>query len=82
MSRRFGTPLVLALLFLAAWLPRTLALEQFVTIDERKWLARSANFYQAISHADFAATFQREHPGVTVMWAGTLGFLAYFPTYA
>jgi len=52
-----------------------------VTIDERKWLARSANFYQALSQGDWAATFQREHPGVTVMWAGMLGLLQHFPTY-
>ncbi len=58
------------------------ALDQFVTIDERKWLARSANFYYALAHGDLAATFQREHPGVTVMWAGTLGFLQRFPAYA
>ncbi len=58
-----------------------LALDAFVTHDERKWLARSANFYQAITHGDLADTFQREHPGVTVMWAGTLGFLQLFPAY-
>jgi hypothetical protein len=81
MSRRLHTPLVLVLLFLAAWVPRTLALEQFVTIDERKWLARSANFYQAITQADWPHTFQREHPGVTVMWAGTLALALRYPTY-
>ncbi len=82
MKNKVRTALLLLGLFLAAWLPRVLALDAFVTTDERKWLARSANFYQAVSHADFVATFQREHPGVTVMWAGTLGFLTYFPTYA
>ena len=82
MKATLRTALLLLGLFLAAWMPRVLALDTFVTTDERKWLTRSANFYQAISHADFAATFQREHPGVTVMWAGTLGFLTYFPTYA
>jgi len=82
MKDTLRTALLLLGLFFAAWMPRVLALDTFVTTDERKWLARSANFYQAISQADFAATFQREHPGVTVMWAGTLGFLTYFPTYA
>ncbi len=70
--------LLLVLLILAPRLPR---LGQFVTPDERKWLARSANFYYALAHGDFANTFQREHPGVTVMWAGTLGFLARYPSY-
>src|SRR5262245_55603532 len=80
--RSLRTPVLLVALFLAAWLPRTVGLARFVTIDERKWLARSANFYQAITHGDWANTFQREHPGVTVMWAGTLAFLQHYPSYA
>lgn len=68
----------LLLLILAPRLPR---LGQFVTPDERKWLARSANFAYALAHADFARTFQREHPGVTVMWAGALGLLTRYPDY-
>jgi hypothetical protein len=72
---------VVLLLFLAIWLPRVMALDAFVTVDERKWLARSANFYRAVSHGDWANTFQREHPGVTVMWAGTLGFMQLVPEY-
>lgn len=82
MRKSLRTSLLLIGLFFAAWLPRVVALETFVTIDERKWLARSANFYQALSQGDWAATFQREHPGVTVMWAGLLGLLQRFPTYA
>lgn len=74
--------LIIAVLFFVAWFPRVLGLDRFVTPDERKWLARSANFYQAVSQGDLANTFQREHPGVTVMWAGTLGFLQRFPSYA
>ncbi|MCE7981004.1 MAG: hypothetical protein DYG89_07405 [Caldilinea sp. CFX5] len=75
------TALLLIGLFVAAWVPRVLALDTVVTIDERKWLARAANFYQALSTDNWAATFQREHPGVTVMWAGLLGLLQHFPTY-
>ncbi|RIK41685.1 MAG: hypothetical protein DCC55_11185 [Chloroflexi bacterium] len=73
---------IIVLLFLAAWAPRALALARFVTADERLWLTRSANFYYALAHGDLPATFQREHPGVTVMWAGMLGFLTTFPDYA
>ena len=76
------TPIIVLALFAAAWLPRVVALDAFVTIDERKWLARSANFYQAISVGELANTFQREHPGVTVMWLGTLGILSEYPDYA
>ncbi len=75
------TLLILGLLFLAAWLPRALALDEFVTPDERKWLARSANFYLALSEADFDATYQTEHPGVTVMWLGALGWRSKYPEY-
>lgn len=73
---------MVALLMLAIWLPRALRLDQYVTDDEQKWLARSANFYWAVVHSDFAGTRQREHPGVTVMWAGALGFLWRYPAYA
>ena len=82
MKRHLQTPLVVLLLFLAVWVPRVPALAALVTTDEPLWLLRSANFYQAISHGDFIHTFQREHPGVTVTWAGTLGFLQLLPGYA
>lgn len=81
MTLRYRQAAWLLFLFLLAWLPRTLALDAYVSPDERKWLARSANFAYALSHADFAQTFQREHPGVTVMWAGALGLLGAFPEY-
>lgn len=70
------------IIFVMAWLPRVWSLDAFVTPDERKWLARSANFTWAIAHGDFAHTFQREHPGVTVMWAGMLGIATTLPDYA
>jgi hypothetical protein len=73
--------LLLAVIILATWLPRGLALDRFVTPDEELWLYRSANFYYALTHLDFASTYQKEHPGVTVMWAGTAGFLSRFPGY-
>jgi len=76
------TLVVLALLFLAAWLPRVLQLDTFVTIDERRWLTRSANYYTAITHNDLSSTAQTDHPGVTVMWAGALGYLTEYPEYA
>src|SRR3972149_6777991 len=80
-SWRWWDVLALVLIVLAIWLPRGLALDQFVTPDEPLWLNRSANFYYALGQRDFASTYQREHPGVTTMWAGTLGFLSRFPEY-
>ena len=72
---------LLLFLFLAAWLPRVLALRAFVTVDERKWLNRAGNFFVALSNADWSATFQKEHPGVTIQWLGLLGYLTRFPGY-
>jgi len=80
-SWRWWDVLALIVIILAIWLPRGLALNRFVTPDEPLWLYRSANFYFALGQRDFASTFQKEHPGVTIMWAGTLGFLIRFPEY-
>ncbi len=61
---------------------RVPVLDRFVTADEHAWLARSGNFYYALAHGDWAGTFQRHHPGVTVTWAGLGGFLLTYPDYA
>jgi hypothetical protein len=81
MRARWRTGLVFALLVLGIWTPRGLALDRFVTADEPKWLARSGNFYLALSRGDWAHTFTREHPGVMTTWAGALGLLWRFPEY-
>jgi hypothetical protein len=60
---------------------RAVALDRLVTPDESRWLGRSANFYQALATKDFASTYQFVHPGVPVMWLGTLGFLWAYPSY-
>ena len=74
--------LIFLALLLALWLPRGFALDRFVTVDEPKWLLRSANFYNALAHGNFKDTFQKEHPGVTITWAGSAGFLWRFPGYS
>ena len=79
--RGLRTLLILLLLFLAAWVPRVLGLDAFVTADEPGLLFRSANFYQALADRDFANTVQLEHPGVTVLWTGALTFLQRLPSY-
>jgi hypothetical protein len=63
-------------------LVRVPVLDQFVTADEHAWLARSGNFYYALARGDWAGTFQRHHPGVTVTWAGLIGYLFTYPNYA
>lgn len=74
----------IALLLLVIWglLVRLPALDRFVTADEHAWLARSGNFYYALTRGDWAGTFQRHHPGVTVTWAGMIGYLFTYPDYA
>jgi hypothetical protein len=71
----------LVLVVAALALPRGKEIAHFATTDEHLWLYRAANFYYALSHGDYAATYQKEHPGVTVMWAGALGFLRKYPEY-
>lgn len=72
----------LALLSIAIILPRTLALNTFVNPDEPDWLLYSANFYHALVQDDYGATFQREHPGVPIMWAGTAAYAWSYPSYS
>ena len=73
--------IALSLLILALALPRLTALDRYVTVDEPTWLMNSANFYQALWTGNWKDTYQLEHPGVTITWAGTLGFLWEFPGY-
>lgn len=62
--------------------PRLSNLSSLVTTDERLWLERSGKFYFALVHRDFANTYQKSHPGVTVMWAGLTGYMRVYPKYA
>lgn len=70
-----------AILIFAILVPRMVALDHFATADEGKWVARSANFYEALASGRWAMTYQKEHPGVTIMWAGLAGYLWRYPTY-
>ncbi|MFC1936295.1 glycosyltransferase family 39 protein [Chloroflexota bacterium] len=72
----------LVVLLLAVFIaPRAVALDQYVTIDETSWLMHSANFYYGIATRNFEYTYQIYHPGVTTMWAGTIGMLLQYPEY-
>ena len=70
-----------AIVMIAMAVPRGLGLDRFATPDEPKWLTRSANFFLALAQRDFENTYQKEHPGVTVMWASAAGFLRQYPQY-
>jgi hypothetical protein len=75
------TILAAATVALAVWLPRGFALDRFATVDESRWLIRSANFYQALHTGNLADTYQHGHPGVIIMVAGLAGYLTTFPDY-
>lgn len=60
---------------------RILLLDHFATADEKRWLIRSGNFYEALADGPLTNTFQQGHPGVTTMWAGLLGHAWTFPEY-
>jgi len=61
-------------LFLLALLPRAPSLDAFLTADEPTLrIAGSVRFLTALSQREWTATYQFRHPGVTTMWAGTLG---------
>src|SRR5690349_17925244 len=81
-NHRVQTAFVMVCLFIATWTPRVASLNRSVTVDERKWLARSANFYHAMWQGDCVPTLQSGHPGVPIMWAGALGFIQLEPAYA
>ena len=72
----------LAVVLIAVWVPRGTDLNRVVTPDEPLWLARSANFYRAVSHGDWADTYQYVHPGVVTMWLGAAGYLKADHSYA
>jgi 4-amino-4-deoxy-L-arabinose transferase-like glycosyltransferase len=80
-NSRTGLAIIFLLLFLSAWLPRTMELDRFVTADEHRWITRSANFAYALHHGDLIHTYQREHPAVTTTWLGALGVVTAMPDY-
>ncbi|MCB0209113.1 MAG: glycosyltransferase family 39 protein [Anaerolineae bacterium] len=68
--------LLAVLVGLVAFSPRILNLDLFLTADEPKsWFGRAILFLDALARADWAATFDSPAPGVTTMWAGSIGLL-------
>lgn len=64
----------LVLVLTAFLVPRLSEVDRLVTPDEPIWLARSANYYEAVATGDPGSTYQFAHPGVTVMWLGAAGY--------
>jgi len=79
---RIWLEILVVLLLLAVFIaPRASDLDRFLTIDEGLWMYHSSQFYYAIGQREFENTFQRFHPGVTMMWSGMLGFIAEYPEF-
>jgi 4-amino-4-deoxy-L-arabinose transferase-like glycosyltransferase len=60
-------------LFVAALLPRLVALNRYVTPDETVWAYRSLQFREALLAGRWADTLVAGHPGVTTTWLGAAG---------
>ncbi len=70
-ARAIVLPLLLGL---AALLPRALGLADFFTTDEAyHWVSRTERFAAAVAAGRWADTNLTGHPGVTLMWLGSLG---------
>ena len=73
--------LFLLLVLIAVAAPRLIDLDGVVTVDEYYWVRRSANVNYALAHHDYAATYQKYHPGVVTQTLGALSMLVSFPDY-
>jgi 4-amino-4-deoxy-L-arabinose transferase-like glycosyltransferase len=77
-TRRAARTDALAALALAALalVPRAAGLADFITTDEAyHWIDRTQRFADAVAAGRWADTLLTGHPGVTVMWLGSLGLL-------
>ncbi|GAB4432569.1 MAG: hypothetical protein OHK0015_20270 [Chloroflexi bacterium OHK40] len=74
-SRALGQSLLLPLLIgLATLLPRATGLADFFTTDEAyHWVTRTERFAAAVAEGRWGDTILTGHPGVTLMWLGSLG---------
>ena len=80
------TPLLLEIIALGLigaliWLPRRVTLNRVVITDEINWFDRSGNFWLALKQGNYAETYQKEHPGVTLMWIGAAAYQQSYRDY-
>jgi hypothetical protein len=61
-------------LFALALAPRLLGIEQHLTADDQDWVRRVSRFGLAVQQGDLGATYQSSHPGLPVLWLGSLAF--------
>ena len=64
------------MLFLLASLVRLSDLTDFITTDEAyHWITRTERFYAGLQQGRWADTFQTGHPGVSIMWLGSISLM-------
>lgn len=68
-SQPFTRWFILTFVFLLALLPRAV----YPVSRPMQWFSRSVRFSDALLARDWAATYQRYHPGVTTMWLSGVG---------
>ncbi|MEK7595145.1 MAG: hypothetical protein AAB443_00935 [Patescibacteria group bacterium] len=77
LKKRFDL-VVLILVFFVFLVPVFYQLgNDYTNVDQFLWYERSLNFYKALRNFDFANTYQKYHPGVTVMYLVGLGQLVF-----
>jgi hypothetical protein len=74
--KSFRPGLVCLALFAVALALRLPGLGGFLTPDETVWSAGAAQCITAVQTGNWAATNISGHPGVTTLWAGSLGLVA------
>ncbi len=71
----------ICIIALSIWVPRRISLNRIVTPDEPSWIERSENFILALKQGNYSETYQKEHPGVTLMWVGYAAYNNLFREY-
>lgn len=72
----YNDSFLILVVFVCALFPRLYGLADFFTTDEAyHWIARTEHFYAGLISGNWAATLQTGHPGVSLMWLGSIGLV-------
>ncbi|MFH1565755.1 MAG: phospholipid carrier-dependent glycosyltransferase [bacterium] len=74
--KHFYKEILLILMFLLLYIP---ALGySYVQPTDPVWAQRGIQFYEAFRHGDFAQTYTKYHPGVTLMWITGISYKIFY----
>lgn len=73
--KRFKWEIIVFLIYVFSRLP-SIGHDNFNT-DVWRWKTRTYDFSNGVFGLKFDQTLQKYHPGVTLMWAGTIGIKVY-----